>query len=201
MAPKRKAPAQRARQQPEQEQNKRARPGPKRTPQTPFEIAQEQDDDPVEPTYSVDCIKALRFVKGERQYLVSWQGYSAAHDTWEPMEHLVGCADEIRAYERAREAQDAADKQALVENREKARQAAEAQRAAMRKAAAEAAARTCDGDGGTDSTAIDTVEIEGADDEAGVLKEHKGKRGSVWTSFDMTQHKPSCKLLLPTGEA
>ena len=47
---------------------------PHRTPQTPFE----QTD---ETLYAVDKIINMRFVKGSREYLVRWEGYSTSHDT------------------------------------------------------------------------------------------------------------------------
>ena len=55
----------------------------------------------------------MRFVKGSREYLVRWEGYSTSHDTWEPMDNLVGCAEQIRAYEKQREKEDK-DASALV---------------------------------------------------------------------------------------
>ena len=58
--------------------------------------------------YVVDKFTYMRWSKGAREYLVRWEGYSAAHDTWEPMENLVGCAQQIREYERLREQADKA---------------------------------------------------------------------------------------------
>jgi hypothetical protein len=70
---------------------------PHRTPQTPFERLDE------ETTYIVDKMVGMRWNKGSRQYLVRWKGYAASADTWEPMENLVGCAQQIREYKKLRE--------------------------------------------------------------------------------------------------
>ena len=64
---------------------------PHRSPQTPFEANEET-------VYAVDKIINVRWTKGSREYLVRWEGFAASHDTWEPMENLVGCAAQIREY-------------------------------------------------------------------------------------------------------
>ena len=79
----------------------------------------------------------IRINKGSREYLVRWEGYAASHDTWEPMENLVGCAKEIREFELAREDQDKADAEALIAKRQKAKADAEAEAAALKARAAE----------------------------------------------------------------
>ena len=99
---KRKAPAAPA---PAAAPDKRTR--PHRTPQTPFEQTEET-------LYNVDKITNMRFSKGVRENLVRWEGYAAAHDTWEPIENLVGCAQQIREYEQQREAAQARLAQAQV---------------------------------------------------------------------------------------
>ena len=99
---------------------------PTRTPQTPFEQAEQ------EALYSVDKITSMRWEKGARQYLVRWEGYAASHDTWEPMENLVGCAEQIRAYERQREQDDKAAAEAAVARRQKAKDDAAAEQAALK---------------------------------------------------------------------
>ena len=38
----------------------------------------------------VDNGNGRKFDHGARQYLVRWEGYDAEHDTWGPMENLVG---------------------------------------------------------------------------------------------------------------
>ncbi len=67
---------------------------PHRTPQTPFESGDK------ETTYIVDKMVGTRWNQGSREYLVRWKGYAASADTWEPMENLVGCAKQIREYEK-----------------------------------------------------------------------------------------------------
>ncbi|KAL1508697.1 hypothetical protein AB1Y20_004792 [Prymnesium parvum] len=114
------------------------RPRVERTPQTPFEAAGASTAD-TEKTYQVECIPGVRFVKGVRQYRVVWKDYDPeTQSTWEPMENLVGCAEQIREYEKKREAQDKAAKEAALEKRTVAREQAEAQAAALRDAAAAA---------------------------------------------------------------
>ena len=49
--------------------------------------------------FKVDHIIGMRWSKGNREYHVLWEGYAEKDSTWEPMENLVGCAAEIRAYE------------------------------------------------------------------------------------------------------
>jgi hypothetical protein len=85
---------------------------PHRTPQTPFEKSEET-------VYAVDKMVGMRWSKGSREYLVRWEGYSASHDTWEPMENLVGCAQQIREYEQKREKEAG---HARFDRRERARQ-------------------------------------------------------------------------------
>ena len=154
---------------------------PHRTPQTPFE----QTD---ETLYAVDKIINMRFVKGSREYLVRWEGYSTSHDTWEPMDNLVGCAEQIRAYEKQREKEDKDAAALVLHKRQEAKAAAEAEAAALKARAAEAAL-----EGAGDGTA------NAADDASGVLKAHAKKKGSVWLAFDLTVDKPSCCLLKNGG--
>ncbi|KAL1503819.1 hypothetical protein AB1Y20_016004 [Prymnesium parvum] len=85
---------------------------PFRTPQTPFEAAEE------EPLYEVDYIKNVRYVKGVRQYEVVWEGYGPNDTSWEPMENLVGCAQQIREYERKREAEAMATKEEALRKKQ-----------------------------------------------------------------------------------
>lgn len=42
-----------------------------------------------------------RFVHGELQYLVRWEGFTSENDTWEPVEHLTKCTSHIEAYEQS----------------------------------------------------------------------------------------------------
>ena len=82
---KQKAAARAPADKPPQQQSTR----PHRTLQTPF---QHTDDT----LYTVEKITAVRWSGGARQWLVRWQGYGEQDDTWEPIEHLVGCATFIR---------------------------------------------------------------------------------------------------------
>ena len=86
---------------------------PERTPQNPFEQAEEA-------VYSVDKLVNMRWSKGDRQYLVRWEGFAASHDTWEPMENLVGCAQQIREFETQRAADDKAAAAEVLAKRQKA---------------------------------------------------------------------------------
>lgn len=48
-----------------------------------------------------------RFVHGELQYLVRWEGFTSEDDTWEPVEHLTKCASRIEAYEQSLQREEA----------------------------------------------------------------------------------------------
>ena len=50
--------------------------------------------------YAVEWIMAKELEEGQEWYLVRWQGYSAAHDSWEPASNLAQSAtDLVAAYE------------------------------------------------------------------------------------------------------
>ena len=132
---------------------------PHRTPQTPFD----KDD---ETLYAIDKITAVRFVKGVRQYLVRWEGYAAAHDTWEPMENLVGCAQQIREYEKVREEEDRQGVERALAKRQKAKDDAAAEQARLKAHAAEIAL-----DGTDDGTASGEARTDARADA--VLKIHQ----------------------------
>ena len=91
---------------------------PHRTPQTPFESGDK------ETTYIVDKMVGTRWNQGSREYLVRWKGYAASADTWEPMENLVGCAQQIREYEKLREKEDIEVKAAVLAKRQEAKKTA-----------------------------------------------------------------------------
>ncbi|KAL1530127.1 hypothetical protein AB1Y20_001045 [Prymnesium parvum] len=146
-----------------------------RTPQNPFEAAESRD---TLETYAVSHIKATRWVKGVRQFLVVWEGYAEKDATWEPMEHLVGCAAQIREYEQQRDAEENAAKEAALEKRRMAREEAEAIAKELKEAAAAAA--------------LDSGEVEKKPE---ALHHHRNKTHALWQYFDLTVEKPSCKLL------
>ena len=184
MAPKRKGPTTAAKS-PAQKPAAAKKTKPYRTPQTPFEQTEEK-------LYDVDKITAMRFNKGAREYLVRWEGYAAAHDTWEPMENLVGCAEQIRVYEKQREADDKKHAADALERRQKAKDDAAAEAESLKARAAEQALA---GEGGIGAPAGDGEEAA-AD---AVLKKHKGKSCAVWKHFDLSVDKPSCKLFKADG--
>ena len=78
----------------------------------------------------------MRWSGGARQWLVRWEGYGELDDTWEPIEHLVGCATFIREFESRREEEDKQEKTRALERRQQAKEAAAAEAAARREQAA-----------------------------------------------------------------
>ena len=183
MPPKKKqkaaAPAE-ANKPPQQERTR-----PHRTPQTPFEHTDET-------LYTVEKITAVRWSGGSRQWLVRWEGYGEQDDTWEPIEHLVGCATFIREFESRREEEDKQEKARALERRQQAKEAAAAEAAARREQAAATALSGTGNDGASDGIAPETV-------SGNVLKEHKSKRGTVWQVFDLSVEHPTCTVLKPNS--
>ena len=118
---------------------------PHRTPQTPFESGDK------ETTYIVDKMVGTRWNQGSREYLVRWKGYAASADTWEPMENLVGCAQQIREYEKLRGKEDIEAKAAVLAKRQEAKNAAAVVEADLKARAAEAALAVA-GDGNASLT-------------------------------------------------
>jgi hypothetical protein len=51
-----------------------------------------------EEEFELDQILSHRRTRGRRQYLVSWKGYSAAENTWEPEGNLKYAQTILRAY-------------------------------------------------------------------------------------------------------
>ena len=98
MAPKKRGRPPQLVEEPKQAPPKRSR--PHRTKQTPFEAA--ADDE----LFEVEKIVNMKYIKGQKQYLVQWLGYPPADTTWEPVENLVGCARQIRQCLDERDAQD-----------------------------------------------------------------------------------------------
>ncbi|KAL1511815.1 hypothetical protein AB1Y20_005101 [Prymnesium parvum] len=161
------------------------RAGPVRTPQNVFEAAEGETT-----TYNVEAIKGVQWVKGCRQYLVAWEGYGEKDMTWEPMENLVGCAQQIREYEKEREKHDALEKERVLKKRKEAKE----------RAAEE------DGQGGEGAQQAKGVEgdpihpnAELNEHEGKVLKIHLGKTGTVWSQFDLTKIKRKYMQLIAPG--
>ena len=159
---------------------------PQRTPQNPFEHTEET-------LYTVEKIMNMRWSRGSREYLVRWESYDESHDTWEPMENLVGCAAQIREYELQREQEDAAAKAEVLAKRQKVKDEAAAEQAALRQRAAEAAAVAA-GDDAADAGSGKADDPTGQD---GILSRHLTKKGAVWEAYDLSVEKPTCKLFKP----
>ncbi|CAF2430684.1 unnamed protein product [Rotaria sp. Silwood2] len=50
--------------------------------------------------YDVETILSKRIDgKGQIFYLIKWKGYSAAHNTWEPEDHVTNCQNLIKQFE------------------------------------------------------------------------------------------------------
>ena len=158
---------------------------PHRTPQTPFESGDK------ETTYIVDKMVGTRWNQGSREYLVRWKGYAASADTWEPMENLVGCAQQIREYEKLREKEDIEVKAAVLAKRQEAKNAAAVVEADLKARAAEAALAGA-GDGNASAA-------HSADTTGSVHKAHAMKTGLIWSAYDMTGENPSCLLVKGGG--
>ena len=75
--------------------------GKKRTPQSAFDPAKDQD------VYEPEKIVAERMSKGVTQYQVKWVGWESKHNTWEPIENLAGCEDMIAEMKELRRQKDA----------------------------------------------------------------------------------------------
>jgi hypothetical protein len=48
--------------------------------------------------YEVARVLAEREVKGRKQYLVHWKGYSHFEDTWEPAENLANAKEKLAEF-------------------------------------------------------------------------------------------------------
>jgi len=57
----------------------------------PSALSGSDDHDAFGTTYAVEAILKVRARDGAKEYLVSWEGYSADHDSWEPPENLGRC--------------------------------------------------------------------------------------------------------------
>ena len=146
-----------------------------------------------EVVYMVERIIGMRWAKGDRQYHVVWEGYEEKDSTWEPMENLVGCAAQIRAYEAFQKEEDRKAKEEILKKRKDKRDKAAADAEALKAAAAANLA------GGEE---IFVEDSDGEEDGSGTpasgcLPMHNGKRKPVWRCFDLTCEKPKCKLIKP----
>lgn len=65
-------------------------------PPEPIEIAGEEE-------WEVERILDLRETRLGRQYLVRWQGFSEAKDSWEPAEHLQNAGDAVSEFLKERD--------------------------------------------------------------------------------------------------
>jgi hypothetical protein len=158
---------------------------PHRTPQTPFESGDK------ETTYIVDKMVGTRWNQGSREYLVRWKGHAASADTWEPMENLVGCAQQIREYEKLRGKEDIEAKAAVLAKRQEAKNAAAVVEADLKARAAEAALAGA-GDGNASAA-------HSADTTGSVHKAHAMKKGLIWSAYDKTGENQSCLLVKGGG--
>jgi hypothetical protein len=60
---------------------------------TNVEIEEETKDE-----YEVEEILATNKISGKPHYLVKWKGYDTSENTWEPIEHLMGCHQLIQQF-------------------------------------------------------------------------------------------------------
>jgi hypothetical protein len=94
------------------------------------------------------------------------------------MENLVGCAQQIREYEKLREKEDIEAKAAVLAKRQEANNTAAAVEADLKARAAEAALAGA-GDG-------NAAAAHSADTTGSVLKAHGKKKGHIWSAYDLT---------------
>ena len=164
----------------------------KRTPQSAFDGAAGQD------TYEPEKVIAERLAKGVTQYQVSWAGFNAKHNTWEPIEHLAGCEDLIADMKERKQQKDA-ELEAAAQAK-KAEQEDAAAAAAAKKAAEQAAARTAQQTGDAAQAADVAQQTPSA-----LPGPAKGSRrtAAIWSVFSEEGCVPGmacCTLLKPTGE-
>ena len=142
-----------------------------------------------EEVFKVDRVTGMRWVQGDRQYLILWEGYASKDATWELMGNLVGCAAQIREFERKREAEDLEAKEDILRRRKEKKDKAEADAAALRQAAATAMVDLPDGEGD-----VEGGRANGEYHRKDCMSIHKGKRAALWKAYDLTACKPTCKL-------
>ena len=92
----------------------------KRTQQSPFDPAGSDEVD-----YVVRIIKAERLSGVTPQWLIGWEGYSDAADTWEPIDNLVGHEQEIAAFRESRKEKAAEESAASAAKKRKRKEEAE----------------------------------------------------------------------------
>mmetsp|Transcript_43686 Transcript_43686/g.72772 ORF Transcript_43686/g.72772 Transcript_43686/m.72772 type:complete len:561 (+) Transcript_43686:281-1963(+) len=132
-------------------------------------------------TYIIHRIIHRRFLRGQRQWEVEWEGYTSKDNTWEFIENLAGCEDYIADFDN--------------------RQASENEAAA----AAEAAARTERAAASQRETQQrDADEVEEAVQRADAVSAKKSKKKSPWWApFDVpdgVENKHAfCTILVTKG--
>ncbi|CAB4003726.1 Hypothetical predicted protein [Paramuricea clavata] len=61
-------------------------------------ISESESQDSDDELYEVEKIVAKRKRQGKVEFLIKWRGYKSDENSWEPEEHLVGCSNMIREY-------------------------------------------------------------------------------------------------------
>lgn len=62
----------------------------------------QQGDQTEEPVYEVEHILDSRGTGKQEEFLVQWKGFPVSEATWEPLRHLDGCKDILRAFRASR---------------------------------------------------------------------------------------------------
>ena len=170
------------------------RPGKMRTPQSAFDGAAGKD------FYDPEKVIGERSSKGICQFNVRWAGFTAKHDTWEPLANLAGSEALIAQYRAELKEKNAAADKIFAAKKARLEAEAEAKReqqlAANRAIMAETAknpespvaAKECD-------------EVE----EPITMKKHMKRKARVWEVFDDTADgvppdHARCNLKLCNGE-
>jgi hypothetical protein len=140
----------------------------------------------------VDSIVSMEFRKGRTFFEVRWTGYKDDDTTFEPMENLVGCAQQIRDFEQRKKKEEDAVRAEILAKRQKVKETKKAEEAKLRQAAYAAAASAENEDAEQGITVLEDGNTPG-----GTLAQHKGKHNAVWQAFDLSKVYPSCNLTDP----